>query len=830
MLAQSAAPKTSASKAPLKCSADSALTFTRVLTVPGGYADAGLATECDASKAACPKPADLNAVAFSSKGDSKPACPVWIGATVGVFGIDDSDHFKADSIVVSLKNNGRPLKVNVAAGDNSGRTLRTQLVSGNFEALARKCTASPCTGFIQNADGSAAETLSVLSVSQYSATLQYEAADTFRPATYIINHKDGDYAFPFALLAPPVQTTATFSSPDLSQFEEVANENIVLTPSPQQPGVTMKCVTHTNDYLVARIDAPSGYTPNFVVVTNENKDKRPVVARRNTSPAVDEKAPNITYTIVDLETIRRNFGIRISQNYLVAMIEVHNPTAKKLQLNKSALWFDVDYVEAYNDKRVGFRRALGLGSDLHTNDVIIPQNARVFRYGIDHTQRHFAHNFTQILSAFDATTSSKNSHMQAFELGGAILSTIATATTGVDFGIATHLITGVVLPGIKAIALNPEEENRKRSNLVNQGLQNITPISPFGSASTLVFLPRKGILAFVDRGEQATLSTDKKDIYPRVSRPALTVEEPKSIVGSDTGRQLVPVIIKKVIDVEWDPEVISEVNAETVPKGAVKLGMTKDQVRQALGEPATVTAETDGRTCFHYPEGHYATVCFDPAGLSNSWEERSIAEQVAVAKTYEKIRTILLGDGPSVPTEKRDLVDGSYVWFDAPQLKANLQFDAKGNLMNPDYKEKYSDVVALKGKTKIDFDKAIQELGLNSDAKKMIADAIAAAGTSIAAGDKSKDISYPSPDLKGETIKVTFIKPGSATDAAKTPPTPPVKPPASTATSKSSRSGAAKPGGTGSTPTKPAAGTSPPPANNALDSFTADRFERSLRK
>ncbi len=368
--------------------------------------------------------------------------------------------------------------------------------------------------------------------------------------------------------------------------------------------------------IVSHLLAPVGYTPDFVVVSKKGRTECNFIARRTTSPPINDKTVNISFTLIDTETVRRNFGDRIASNYHVATIEVHNPTAKKLQLTKSSIWFNVDYVEAVNSKPA--KKAweiLGFTSELNSNEIFIPQDGRVFRYGIDHTQKQFPHTFTQILAAFDATNSAKNAKTARAELLGSFLSSVAISVNDTNYGIATHLIAGLIIPGIKAIALNPEEENRKRSNLVNQALQNNLQISPSGTASTIVFLPRKGILAFVDRGEvssskDTTLAENKPksqlkhsvNILPKMQRPNLggtknTWKKETFLADESVSRRLVPVVIKKVLEVKWDPEVISELNSEPVTKNFAKAGMTKDQVRSALGEPDTVATGEDA--AFH---------------------------------------------------------------------------------------------------------------------------------------------------------------------------------------------------------------------------------------
>jgi hypothetical protein len=798
------APSTAAKTSPEKCLTNPKITYTRILAVPGNYDS--VAARCgDLSKAECSDPGGFSAFATSSEGQVKAACPIEIFDSYGQFGIDDSDGFKADFLIVNWKGDNTPQRFSVNA---SPLKQYRQIVSANFGALNEErgqtlvCTeAYPCRGYIQNADGSETRPLSIYDMSDYSATLEYEASDKFKPASYLVSYSSTDghprsQAFPFSLVEPQVESTQNFTGSDLTIVDSGACGDpndpktlVVVRPSPAESSVTIERIALAQGILIARVIAPSAYVPSFVVVSvGPNKVCQGLIARRSTSPPVDERTPNISFTLVDQETIRRDFGTRMKENYLVAMVEVHNPTAKKLQLNKSALWFDVDYVEAYDEKRPFFlKRWVGLGSDLDANKVFIPRDAHVFRYGIDHTQRHYPHNFGQILGAFDATASFKNKEAQGFELVGAILSGIASVAASENLNTSTHLVAGLLIPGVKSILLNPDDENRKRSNLVTQGLQNYVQIPPSGTASTLVFLPRKGMLAVIDRGEKPLVprssATKNFDVgcngvkpgdfkvedlkqtpnpFPGMDRPAICDQKPfggasseTRIIEPDAAHRLVPVVLKKVLEVQWDPEVISEVNEEVVALGVLKPGMTKEQVRQCCGEPENVATASDKTSCFLYQEGKYSKVCFDAAGLSSTWTALSMAQQVTAAGTYDKVRTLLLGGGPAAPTEKRDLVDGSFVWFNAPQIQTSLRFDSKGNLTDPDYKEKFDQISVLKGKTKKEFDQTIESLALNDPTKKAITDA---------AKSTQNPIAYPSPDLKGENVDVTF---NPTTSAAK---------------------------------------------------------------
>jgi len=815
----------------VSCPSNSSLKFNQKFVVPAIYdSEIALCKQLDTA-GSCTSLVDFEAFGTSKTGEVKPACILQLNRSFAQFGIDSSQTNSTQSFVpaaffINGKGQSAPLQVTVASAGEQPKHVQ-QLISGNFSQIAAlvrgtsQCSSvdDPCQGYIQNADGSSTQRASFTGLSQFTATVEYDAPQGFKPSSYLISYWTSispstsqtlgcaagrierpskctlqSQAFSFSLVQPQQQTTVNFTGSDLEILESNPECHISstnephVTPSPNEAGVSIDALIVARGVLVARVIAPAGYIPNFVVVSVGKCQN--LIARRSTSPPVDELSPNITFSAMDVESVRRNFGERINANYLVEMVEAHNPTPKKLQLNKSGLWFDVDYIEAYPRKSAPvIKRVLGFTVDSRSNELMIPGDARVFRYGIDQTQRQYPDNFAAILGTFDATGTSKAKRVQGYELVGSLLSGIAAAEASIEFSLATHLIAGVLIPGVKGIAVNPEDENRKRSNLVSQGLQNIIEVPPYGTASTLVFLPRKGLLSFVDRGEQitpydlylkslqsaATKGASEQDsqlqgqsslvsetspkshgsgndlesnTYAHMSRPALSEEEEKD-TDPIVKRQLVPVMIKTVREINWDPQVISEVNAETVAKGVLKLGMTKDQVRQAIGEPDTVTTESDKTSKFLYSGGQFKDVSFNVAGLVEAWTTRSLIDQVAAANTYEKIRTLLLGDGPSVPIDKQDLVDGSFVWFDAPQISQNLRFDSKGTLIDPNYKEAFLQISPLKGKTKKDFDSKIESLAL--DASK---DAIAAA-----AKKTTRTIAYPSPDIANETITVSFVIP-----------------------------------------------------------------------
>jgi hypothetical protein len=245
------------------------------------------------------------------------------------------------------------------------------------------------------------------------------------------------------------------------------------------------------------------------------------------------------------------------------------------------------------------------------------------------------------LGSFDATTEETGKKFDTIQLLASLMNTIATGGIAgtPQFRDASALLSGVFLPGLKGIILNDSHINRLRSNLVAQTLQQVIEVPSTQSISTIVLLPRSGILAFHDAE--------------------------------------IPVIIDKILDVHLVPQVVTEVNETPVAKDQCKVGYTKDQTRQALGEPAGMTTNPDGTSVFTFPVGGVSSASFNAAGELVSCQQRSNSDQLAQDKTLVEFNQTLTKLGLSV--NRITLTDGSIVAVDIPGVQQTFHFDSKGN-------------------------------------------------------------------------------------------------------------------------------------------------------
>ena len=153
------------------------------------------------------------------------------------------------------------------------------------------------------------------------------------------------------------------------------------------------------------------------------------------------------------------------------------------------------------------------------------------------------------------------------EIIGFVLNAISTGSiiaqkNNTAFRDAVSVFTGVFLPDLRSTVISAEGINRRRTNLVAQTLQDVIQIPAHSAASTIVLLPRTGILAFPN-------------------------------AGLDNKGMKVPVIIDNVLDVHLEPEVVTQVTATPVKKGECIAGNTKDQAREALGKPTGISTAAD---------------------------------------------------------------------------------------------------------------------------------------------------------------------------------------------------------------------------------------------
>jgi hypothetical protein len=297
------------------------------------------------------------------------------------------------------------------------------------------------------------------------------------------------------------------------------------------------------------------------------------------------------------------------------------------------------------------------------------------------------------------------------------LTTITTGGIVADasgaFRAGASVFSGTFLPGVRAIVLNNDAINRLRSNLVAQTLQETIQVPSKGSTTTIVLLPRAGILSFTDAQ--------------------------------------VSVMIKRVIDVHLVEEVVTPVTQTPIKKNECTVGNSRDQTRQALGEPTSSTTNDDGSSSFTYSVGPVPTVNFDKNGtVTSCGKPRTATEQLSLAKTlvaFKQTLTDLGLTGTSIA-----LTDQGTVVVDIPGVSQTFHFDGKGARAS-DFTFSFSAITAEKSSKKGDFDNFLKAKALSTSVAKAIAGDASGATTT---GKPDVPIRYHSPDVDGGFVMVTF--------------------------------------------------------------------------
>jgi hypothetical protein len=589
--------------------------------------------------------------------------------------------------------------------------------------------------YVQAADGTSKDA-TLNSIGATSAVVSFTASAGFKPAWLVLEGTNGGHTFAYTL-APPVQLSdLVYTSDHLENIctlgadnrpdcvNTVAGDLAPLKPIASDASATF--VALQDHLLVAHIRAPMGLEPTAILVTNtKNSPHTSIIARRTLKPGQNTNLLNVDMTIVDQTTADRNFGTRIAKRYLAVTLDVKNPTAKKLQFNKSAVYFDVDYIEAkekpsswhgfYQDLREV--STLGMYTPSPYNPPFVEtDHARLFRFGLEQNVKQSPISYLSVLGSYDETTENTAQDFDTVQLLASIMTTIATggiAGTS-QFKDASSLLSGVFLPGLKGILLNDSRINRRRANLVAQTLQEVIEVPASGSASTIVLLPRTGILAF-------------------------------------SGAQI-PVMIQRVLDVHLQTEVVTEVTGTPVEKGACKVGYTKEQTRDALGEPAGLTTNADGSSIFTYPKGPVTSASFNAAGSLVSCQQRSVSDQLAQAGTLVEMTETLTKLGLTV--NRIGLTDGTTVLTDIPGVQQTFHFDAKGNKAT-DYTLLFTQIKSKIGEKKSDFDAFLetQSQALSATRSTDIKSEAQAAEKSVKTG---ASVQYKSPDVQNGLVVVTF--------------------------------------------------------------------------
>ena len=598
---------------------------------------------------------------------------------------------------------------------------------------------SQIKAYVQAADG-ASKPAKVSSIAIDMADISFAAPTSFQPAWLVLETGNGAHTFAYTP-APPVQITdLVYTSDDLDDVCKIdyatGKPNCAITQAtdlvaPLKPiasGAGATFVAAQGKLLVAQVRAPMGLEPTAILVANKDRHTS-VIVRRTLKPGNNSNVLEVDLTPEDQTTMQRNYGTRIAKRYLGFTLNVKNPTAKKLQFRKSAVYFDVDYVEARGTWWPEFKEFVKTGSTL---GMIAPDpykagtfteltragetKPRVYRFGLEQNVKHSPLNYLSVLGSYDETTEKTEADFDTIQLLASIMNTIATggiAGTG-EFRVASSLLSGVFLPGLKGIVLNDSRINRHRANLVAQTLQDVVEVPPFSPVSTIVLLPRTGLLAFTDAE--------------------------------------IPVMVQRVIDVHLEPKVITELTETPVEKGACKIGYTKDQARQALGEPNGLTTNADGSSVFTFSKGPQASASFNAGGSLVSCQARSNTDQLAAATTLIEMNTILNALGLS--TNRIGLADGSEVLVDIPGVTQTFHFDSKGNKAT-DYKFLFDPIKAFETQTKEKLETFLQLPATALTPATLAAiKAYALQHATVKSGDAP--LSYPSPDIANGHIVVTF--------------------------------------------------------------------------
>jgi hypothetical protein len=535
--------------------------------------------------------------------------------------------------------------------------------------------------------------------------------------------------------APPMPPSDTYAvDPDKTVPDCANTPNWVFSLKALSGHHNPQFVALRDNILVVRLTFASGEEPPAIIIENLFT-KVSVFARRATKPGGNTNLLNVDMSIMDQTTAQRNYGNRIAKRYLAVTLDIKNPTDTKVQFNKSALYFDVDYIESRERpngvtdffQAVGELSTLGLYQPSVYKPPFIAGRAdnkppREARFGLEQNVRQAPENFLSMLGSFDYTTSQTDEKLKALELVGSILTNIATGGVIADasgaFKAGTSIFSGTFLPGVRSIALNTSYINRLRSNLVAQTLQDTIQIPAKGSATTIVLLPRAGILAFTDIQ--------------------------------------VPVMIKRVLDVHLVEEVVTPVAQTASKKGACTVGNSKAQTRVALGEESSEAANADGGSTFSYAKGPLASVTFDKNGVvTKCGAARDATAQMDLAKTLVEAKQTLTDLGLAATTI--ELVDDSTVLVDILGVDKTYHFDAKGNIAAP-YTFLFKAIStegANAGETQQKIEDFLENKALNAAATAAIKSSNVDKGkpTVAKAGDSLK---YPSPDVKNGKVTVSF--------------------------------------------------------------------------
>lgn len=481
---------------------------------------------------------------------------------------------------------------------------------------------------------------------------------------------------------------------------------------PHVPGNTVKVISIRPDFAVVELETPEDFELEAVILTNPaTGNKNSLLLRMRPEASRAPGFVNVTFTPVDPSTVSRTFSRRIARQYLVVDLIVKNPGPKKVQFKKSAVWFEVDYVEAEVNKEGDVNALPPANPSALRKDGTA---RRTYRYGLEHSQEHAPTEFLTVLGVFDDRSAKTQRVFDLVKVGVGVFAALGgTIFTGSDYNKAMSILGNTLLPGFRDIFVNEEVTNRLRRQLIDQSFPNIIQVASKSSEQTKLFLPRHILL----------------------------------------GKAARPVFILQVRDVHLDLEVVSEVILDLKAKGQVDIGMTEEQVIQALGLPDTIDPLATGRQ-LKFARGPVATVDLNADRQVIGQTKRDLKTQLEL-EVGKKSETEVMAALNVGQVTKRKLLDGSVVWIKPGNLEINLRFGKNGALAAVGYATASERLAKLEGSTREDFEAALEkelkDLAADSKATQEVASAIAKGKK--AAGPK---VTYPSPDMVDEEIQVTY--------------------------------------------------------------------------
>jgi hypothetical protein len=661
--------------------------------------------------AGCPDASDLDAYVLGTEAGNESPIPATlqeVGGNQVLVQYSSRASFKPTKLMLIRKSTKGDVSRKTAVMDLQGTgdlKPRKATLSGDFH------DGSTCTsGYLSDTSLNSVPVSLIGKPLPRTTTIEYSASDNFIPDTFTLLCGDrSPITVPFIIFRGLHTSTIGFASNDIDdQFcgkpcKDLKSEDVSISLEPSDPDAQAILLTITAGRIWAQVSSLPEYAPSTVLL-KINASNKVTYAKRLLGPVTDNHQPFLTYTVMDSETEKRNFGRRIAFNYFAVNVQVHNPTEQNIQLNKARLWFDCDYAAIPPKKLYSNSKYVTSGD---------PPLAHKYFFGVDHTQKQFPSTLMQVLNSFDAQTGIEKTIFDGADLSGAVLSALTGLVNDNQYAVAVNIFTGILAPSVRRIIMNPDEMTTKRNSLIVQSLDSVIQAPAKKAASTLVFLPRKGILGWLDTNGQA---------------------------------EQIPVVIDLIRDLHFEPEIV--LNLTPPQNQVITAGLTEDEVQKILGAPTTRT-ENNGALVYTYATGNYKEVDFkkDSSGIYrvSDMKERTPQEQIVVGQTTAADAIKILGGSSA---DLQDTVDGGKLWLNAPLMKSNLLFGSNNVLKDSKYQDAHSTIQGMKGKTfKEITGKAADLATLDAATKKAIQDA-------ASKGPQKGLLQFPSPDLAHETINL----------------------------------------------------------------------------